>query len=79
MIKLLHTEGCHLCELAEALLKEAQMQGVLSAFERIDIASDDELIERYGIRIPVVCCNNAELGWPFDYNGLQTFINQNNL
>lgn len=74
MLKLLHTEGCHLCELALALIEQAQADGIVEDFERVDIALDDEMIERYGVRIPVVCCNNAELGWPFDYNGLQTFI-----
>lgn len=37
-------------------------------FEKIDIANDDQLIERYGVRIPVLkrLSDGAELGWPFD-------------
>ncbi|WP_119394554.1 glutaredoxin family protein [Salinibius halmophilus] len=74
MVKLMHTDGCHLCELAQALLDQAVNAGLISGYEHVDIALDDELVEKYGIRIPVVCDNNAELGWPFDYNGLQTFL-----
>jgi len=43
--------GCHLCEEAAALLDE-----VIGAdrYQRIDIDLDDELILRYGFRVPVV-------------------------
>lgn len=36
--------------------------------EEVDIAESDELIERYGIRIPVLKSPRhlEELGWPFD-------------
>jgi hypothetical protein len=57
------TESCHLCDEAEAVLREV---GV--AADYIDIADDDELLEKYGIRIPVLqrMDTGAELGWPFD-------------
>ena len=65
--RLYHTAGCHLCELAEALLSPlAARCGWL--IERIDIAGDDALIDRYGVRIPVLrdVRTGAEIGWPFD-------------
>ena len=43
------TSGCHLCEHAEAILDE---QG--HTYQIADIDDDLELMERYGVRIPVV-------------------------
>lgn len=65
------TTCCHLCEQAEAIL-----QAIGARAEHIDIAEDDALLERYGIRIPVVrrLDNDAELGWPFDEAALSRFI-----
>lgn len=41
----------------------------------IDISADDELSERYGMRIPVLCGDTGdELGWPFDVNALMKFV-----
>ncbi|WP_372747970.1 glutaredoxin family protein [Litorivivens sp.] len=61
------TSACHLCELAEALLVELQSGGLAFTLEKVDIADDDTLMERYGIVIPVVRrSNGSELGWPFD-------------
>lgn len=66
-IYLYSTPGCHLCELAREivvpLLNAEQLQ-----LEEIDIAESDELIERYGVRIPVLKSpqHTDELGWPFD-------------
>jgi len=47
-----------------------------SRFEVIDIADDECLFERYGIRIPVVAVNSSdrELSWPFDRDQLTVFI-----
>ncbi|MGA7596027.1 MAG: glutaredoxin family protein [Gallionella sp.] len=67
------TRHCHLCEQAEALLDAA---GTTATY--IDIASDDALLEKYRMRIPVLLRddNGAELGWPFDAPALQRFITQ---
>lgn len=56
------TEGCHLCEDAQAVLADI---GV--AWQDIDIADDDTLLARYDIRIPVLARQDtgAELNWPF--------------
>ena len=64
------TSGCHLCEHAEAILDE---QG--HTYQTADIADDMELIERYGVRIPVVRdAAGRELGWPFDGTQLRQFL-----
>ncbi len=70
-----HTQGCHLCEIAEALVVPAAARhGWIVS--RIDIAGSDALIERYGTRIPVLRVNatDAELGWPFTAEDLDAFL-----
>jgi hypothetical protein len=69
------TAGCHLCEQAEAMLSKVAQERAL-AWETSDIADDPELIERYGIRIPVLMRreDEAELGWPFDQQQLENFL-----
>lgn len=74
-LTLFHTEGCHLCELAEALAAPAvRRRG--RALERIDIAGDDALERAYGVRIPVLRDGRSgrELGWPFDAQALEAFL-----
>lgn len=65
------TTFCHLCEQAEALL---YVLGVSAA--HINITDDDELLARYGARIPVIrrLDNDTELGWPFDETALRRFV-----
>lgn len=62
-VRLYGTEACHLCEEAEAVLRQLQIAG-----DYIDIADDDELVKKYGTRIPVLqrMDTGDELGWPFD-------------
>lgn len=64
------TAGCHLCEQAEALLQPFLCAGLLH-LQVVEICHDDALVERYGIRIPVLGGYDAkgqwqEIGWPFD-------------
>ncbi|OIR08740.1 hypothetical protein GALL_91240 [mine drainage metagenome] len=70
-IKLYGTAFCHLCEQAEAVLREIGIEA-----DYIDIADDDELLEKYGIRIPVLkrADTGAELGWPFDAVAVSCFL-----
>lgn len=69
------TSACHLCELAEALLQQAQGAGLLAAFITVDISDSDELMSRYGLRIPVLKRRDgAELGWPFGAPELAAFL-----
>ena len=66
------TSCCHLCDEADAVLREA---GIVA--EHIDIADDDSLLRKYGTRIPVLrrTDNGAELGWPFDVASVVQFLN----
>lgn len=72
--QLLGTLGCHLCEVAEALLMPFVEHGLL--VELIDIAEDEGMVERYGVRIPVLrrCDTGAELDWPFDTEQVVAFL-----
>ncbi|MBB5187391.1 hypothetical protein HNQ57_001660 [Zhongshania antarctica] len=62
------TSACHLCELAEAVLSELLSQGYDWQIEVVDIADDDNLLERYALSIPVLTHTGSdlELRWPFD-------------
>ena len=70
-IKLYGTAFCHLCEQAEAVLREIGIEA-----DYVDIADDDVLLEKYGIRIPVLkrADTGAELGWPFDAVAVSRFL-----
>lgn len=67
------TLGCHLCEQALALLDPWLQEGLQLAL--VDIAEDDLLMARYGVRIPVVASPcGAEIGWPFNEENLASWI-----
>ena len=69
------TSGCHLCDEASHLLAymldESQYH-----IETIDISVSDELLERYGVKIPVLqrIDSHAELHWPFDESAVEVFL-----
>ncbi len=71
------TQGCHLCEKAEALYQDLNK---MTSLKQIDIAYDDHLFVRYGVTIPVISWQDsekqilAELSWPFDSLQLQTWL-----
>ena len=69
------TLGCHLCEHALEILKPLISDSGF-VLKEIDISESDDLVERYGIRIPVAqrADNNQELGWPFDSVQAQSFL-----
>ncbi|MEO8250870.1 MAG: glutaredoxin family protein [Chloroflexota bacterium] len=50
-LTLYERDGCHLCEEARVLLDE--MLG-MHRYARVDIETDDDLVLRYGFRIPVI-------------------------
>jgi glutaredoxin len=64
---------CHLCDEAEHLLSRVAPE---RAVRIIDIEDDLTLIERYGIRVPVLRLetNGQELGWPFGAEDLAAFL-----
>lgn len=67
MFTLLGTDDCHLCDLAKGIVvQEAEVQPIAVYLE--DISESPELIEQYGIRIPVMRHDDTgrELDWPFD-------------
>ncbi len=70
-IRLYGTACCHLCEEAQAVLHEMGIKA-----DHVDIADDDELLEKYGVRIPVLkrMDTGAELGWPFDAEAVSRFV-----
>lgn len=69
------TAGCHLCDLARQVY-QSTLSPDFFAVEEVDIADQDELIERYGTRIPVLrrLKDDTELNWPFDQQGLMDFL-----
>jgi hypothetical protein len=69
------TLGCHLCELAKEQIEPLLVPLALRLVE-IDIADDDILLEKYGVRIPVIQLANSdkELGWPFDTQQAYDFL-----
>lgn len=73
------TAGCHLCEEAEALLA-GWFPHPRRALQHQDIAESDELVARYGIRIPVLLrlADGAELGWPFDAGQVAAWLGSAN-
>ena len=69
-VTLYTTAGCHLCEMAEEVLDGCDVR-----FTPVDIADDPALIERYGVRIPVIALpSGRELGWPFDGSAVTAFL-----
>lgn len=74
-IYLYSTPGCHLCELAREIVSPL-LNNYSLYLEEIDIAESDKLIERYGVRIPVLKSPHHidELGWPFDSDQAARFL-----
>jgi Glutaredoxin-like domain (DUF836) len=68
------TLGCHLCEQALALV--TPLLAADDCLRQVDVSDSDGLIERYGIRIPVIARidTEAEIGWPFDGPEFQEFL-----
>ncbi len=80
IVTLYTTIGCHLCEQAEAILAVLQSEGSIHHVLSVDIATDEELVLQYGIRIPVVKLADGqnsgdnELGWPFSEQDVRRFL-----
>jgi len=72
--QLLGTLGCHLCEVAEAVLLPLVEHGLL--VELVDIGEHEWLIDDYALRIPVLrrVDTGAELDWPFGTEQIVTFL-----
>ncbi|CAE6927307.1 MULTISPECIES: glutaredoxin family protein [Pseudomonas] len=72
--QLFGTLGCHLCEVAEAMLIPFVEHGLL--VELIDIAEHEEWVEQYALSIPVLrrVDTGAELNWPFEAEQIVAFL-----
>lgn len=77
-LTLFGTLGCHLCETAQALLWPLlQQQGwQLQLCDIAEQADSEQLISRYGLRIPVLQLATAELDWPFTAEQVQAWVAQ---
>lgn len=73
-LTLLGTRGCHLCDVAEGLMRQASAARALN-WRYADIALDEDLVARYGERIPVLlAADGRELGWPFSLLDILRFM-----
>ena len=71
---LLGTSGCHLCDHAEAVLRQLQAVYPIS-YQLVDIADFDELLMMtFATTIPVVITPNSRLNYPFSVMDLQQLI-----
>ena len=63
-------EGCHLCDQAVLMLREAGLD-----WRAVDIDDDPSLAENYGLRVPVVALveSDRELDFPFGLEELRAF------
>lgn len=71
-LSLYTTSNCHLCEQAVELLSKQQH----IKLTLIEIADNNDLIDVYGSRIPVLQRkdNATELNWPFNAHDILRFI-----
>ena len=75
LLELMTTEGCHLCDQALPLLVEG-VDPAKFEVDLVDIAFEDELMNQYATRIPVLVEPQTKqyLDWPFDAAQLAQFI-----
>ncbi|MBQ0794942.1 glutaredoxin family protein [Zhongshania sp.] len=77
-LELYGTSACHLCELAEAMLAEILVDETDWQIELIDIADNDDTLERYALKIPLLksVVDGRELSWPFDKLRIRRFVEE---
>jgi len=56
-----------------------QQAGMADQVKVVDIAFDDNLFSRYGVTIPVVSYQGADLNWPFDFEELTQWLENNGI
>jgi len=65
-VTLFHTDGCHLCEDVEQILRRLAGRFEFT-LERLDIADDEQAYGRYRTAIPVVWIDGVEVArYPVD-------------
>jgi glutaredoxin len=60
IVKLYMRQRCHLCEEAKGMLEDLQKNWDFEIVE-VDIDQDDQLVEEYGITIPVIEVDGEEV------------------
>ena len=65
--------GCHLCDLAAGMLEKLRI-----SYREVNIETDSELEERYGLQVPVVFFKPAkkELLYPFGEEQLSRLLEE---
>jgi len=84
MLTIYYTAACHLCEEADALVNAYFAANGMApdSLTRVEIADDLDLLDRYGVFIPVLKAEatGRELNWPFGLDDieylLQTVVTQ---
>lgn len=73
--QLFGTLGCHLCEVAEAMLMPFVVEERLLV-ELVDISESEAWVDDYALRIPVLrrLDTGAELEWPFETEQIVAFL-----
>ena len=71
------TSACHLCEDAEEIIQAINKNKEIN-YIFLDISENDDLLETFGLMIPVLACNSTseQLHWPFNEDALIAFINR---
>ncbi|GAB2590231.1 glutaredoxin family protein [Nitrincola alkalisediminis] len=74
-LELMSTEGCHLCDEAEAVLQLSVLADQVEV-DWVDIAYDDALMDQFATRIPVLYCPSTAqaLDWPFSPEDVHAFL-----
>jgi hypothetical protein len=73
------TSHCHLCELAESILKDISVLNDI-VWTTLEISEDSTLLLSYEIKIPVIkrVDNEIEIAWPFTAQEIQSLVEVNN-
>ena len=75
VLELFGTSGCHLCEAAEASVADAlQRTPRTIQLALIEIADDPDLMEAFGLQIPVLRWDERQLNWPFTVDDVVLFL-----
>ena len=75
VLNLYTTLGCHLCEQALAIVHPLVVEKGIE-LKLVEISESEALVEKYGIRIPVIRLEEREeeLGWPFDEAAAEEYL-----
>jgi hypothetical protein len=69
------TSACHLCDEALTVLEPIINPSGMTMLQ-VDIADDNDLMSRYGLRIPVLSYKGHDLSWPFNPDQVVSFLSR---